>query len=235
MKKFYFCFLVLFFSSPVFSQWLYPTTKMVDSADTYFGVTYKDPYRWLENMKDETVVSWFKTQADLTNTTLNSLAGRDELIAEWQKLDKIQPPHIGNRIVENGRIFYNKRMPGDKVSKLYFREGMNGTEQLLFDPLTFQAGKTLSIQNFLPSYDAKKLLIAYSESGAEVSTIQVMDVDTKQFLTDLIPATAGIGGWTWDNNAFFYQWIKSADNTDPTARLNSKMKRHKLGDRKSVV
>lgn len=86
--------------------------------------------------------------------------------------------------------------------------------------LSFIEGKTLSVQQISPSYDGKKLLIGYAENGAEVQTIQVMNVDNKQFLPDMLSATAGIGGWTFDSKAFTYMWIKSADNTDPTARLN---------------
>jgi prolyl oligopeptidase len=206
-----------------------PLPKTVDAKDTYWGVTYTDPYRWLEDMKDPEVNTWFKAQADLTNATMNTIAGRDELIAEWRKLDKLQPPQIYFPITEGGRIFYQKRMPGEKVSKVYFRENMEAPEQLLFDPLGYLEGKTLSVQQISPSYDGKKLLIGYAENGAEVQTIQVMNVDTKQFLPDVIPATAGIGGWTFDNKAFTYMWIKSVDNTDPSARLNPKTKLHNLG------
>lgn len=230
MKNFLFIATLLCFTgSSVQAQWQYPATKTVDAQDTYWGVTYKDPYRWLEDMKDPEVNVWFKAQADLTNATMNTIAGRDELIAEWRKLDKLQPPQIYYPIKEGGRIFYQKRMPGEKVSKVYFRENMDAPEQLLFDPLTFQEGKILSVQQIAPSYDGKKLLIGYAENGAEVQTIRVINVDTKLFLSDEIPATAGIGGWTFDNKAFMYMWIKSADNTDPTARLNPKTKLHTLG------
>lgn len=105
-----------------FAQYNYPATKTVDSSNTYFGVTYQDPYRWLENFKDESVVSWFKQQADLSNSILNKISGRDELVAEWKMLDKLQPPQINSRTYENGRIFYRKTMPGENVSKLYYRE-----------------------------------------------------------------------------------------------------------------
>jgi prolyl oligopeptidase len=201
----------------------------VDAKDTYWGVTYKDPYRWLEDMKDPNVNAWFKAQADLTNATMNTIAGRNELIAEWRKLDKLQPPQIYYPIKEGGRIFYQKRMPGEKVSKVYFRENMDSPEQLLFEPLSYLEGKTLSVQQIVPSYDGKKLIIGYAENGAEVQTIQVMNVDTKQFLPDVIYTTSGIGGWTFDNKAFMYMWLKSGDNTDPTARLNPKTKLHNLG------
>jgi len=229
MTKFISSLLLLMISSTLFAQWNYPKTKTGDTSDTYFGLTYNDPYRWLEDLKSPEVIDWFREQADLTNTTMSKVSGRDELIAEWKKLDKLQPPVYYSPIKENGRIFYQKRIPGEKVSKVYYREGIQGKEQLLFDPLTFIQGKTLSVQQIVPSYDAKKLVIAYSESGAEVSTIQVMKVDTKEFLPDIITATAGAGSWTFDNNAFLYMWIKSADNTDPSSRLNPKMKLHKLG------
>jgi prolyl oligopeptidase len=219
-------------SSPGFTNsdlWKYPVTKTVDQSDTYWGVTYKDPYRWLEDFKDSSVVTWFKKQAELTNSIMNKISGRDELIAEWKKLDKLQPPSFNWPIKENGRFFYQKRMPGEKVSKVYYRESMNGKEQLLFDPLTYIKGKTLSVQQIIASFDGKKLIIAYAESGAEVSTVKVMNVDTKTFLQDSIYPTAGANGWTFNNNSFFYQWIKTADNTDPTGRLNTKTKLHMLG------
>jgi prolyl oligopeptidase len=87
----------------------------------------------------------------------------------------------------------------------------------------------LSVQQTIASFDGKKLIIAYAESGAEVSTLKVMNVDTKTFLQDSIYPTAGTNGWTFDNSSFFYQWIRTADNTDPTGRLNTKTKLHVLG------
>jgi prolyl oligopeptidase len=229
MKKLITFIVVFLCYSSLFSQWQYPSTKTVDSTDTFWGVTYKDPYRWLEDLKNPSVVSWFKEQADFTNATMNTLAGRDELIAEWKKLDKIQPPVYYTPVKEGGRIFYQKRMPGEKVSKVFYRESMEDAEHLLFDPLTFIAGKTLSVQAVIPSYDGKKLLLGYAEGGGEVSTLQVMNVDTKAFLPDLIPATGGAMGWSFDDKSILYMWLKSGDNTDPTARLNPKTKLHKLG------
>ncbi len=209
-----------------------PASKTVDSTDTYFGVTYKDPYRWLENIKSPEVEGWFKQQADYSNSILNKISGRDELIAELKMLDKLQPPRISDVDYENGRVFYRKTMPGEAVGKLYFRKGTNGKEQLLFDPLVYIKGKTLSIQSFKPSYDGKKVLISYATQGAEVSTLKVLDVDAKQFLKDSIyPVQAEFPlSWTFDNKSFLYEWLKSDDNKDPRARLNSKTKLHILGE-----
>ena len=210
------------------AQFQYPATKTVDSTDIYFGVTYRDPYRWLEYMETPEVETWFKEQAHYTDSVLNNLNGRDELIAEWKALDKLSPSALSSFNYQNERLFYRKTLAGENVGKIYFRQGMNGKEQLLFDPTTYIPGKTLSVQSITSSFDGKKLAIAYAEQGAEVSVIKILDVDTKKFLSDSIPANAGFGGWSFDNKSFMYMWIRSADSKDPTSRLNPKTKLHVL-------
>jgi len=222
-------FLLCFCVYTSFAQFKYPPTKKVDSANTYFGVTYKDPYRWLEYLKDTSVVSWFQRQADFSNAILNKLNGRDELIAEWKKLDKLKPSAITGIIYENGRLFYKKTMPGEAVGKLYYRQGENGEETLLFDPLTYISGKTLSVQSYVPSFDGHLIAIAYSQKGAEVSVLKIMNVDTRQFLEDEIYPSRGAESWSLDNKSVLYLSLKTADNTDPKARLNTKTKLHVIG------
>lgn len=229
MKKLILLTTLAICSANLTAQLNYPKTPKIAVTENLWGIDYQDDYRWLENMKDPKVVSWFKQQADLTNSVMNTISGRDELIQEWRKLALLQPAIIFSEAEANGKYFFQKRNPGEKVSKVYYRENLNGDDQLLFDPQTFILGKTLSVQSINPSNDGTKLLIAYSEAGAEVSTLRVMDVKTKKFLSDVINNTAGAGDWTLDDSAFFYTWIKSADNTDPAARLNPKSKLHKLG------
>jgi prolyl oligopeptidase len=60
MKKISFLILSILLVMSCHGQWNYPTTKTVDVSDTYFGRTYNDPYRWLENLKDTNVIAWFK-------------------------------------------------------------------------------------------------------------------------------------------------------------------------------
>lgn len=233
MKKLLlFAFIAIGSSS--FAQFKYPVTKTVDSADTYFGNTYKDPYRWLEYHNNPEVETWFKQQADYSNSVLNNISGRDELIAEWKKLDKLQPPRISGVQYEGGRYFYRKTMPGENVGKLYFRDGMSGKEQLLFDPTAYIKGKTLTLDGATPSYDGKMVAISYSQQGAEVPVVKVLNVDNKTFLTDSLFPTAGVGSWTFDNKAFYYMAIKSADNKDPEQRLNPKLKLHTVGTAQSA-
>ena len=221
-------FTAFIFCLQSFSQYNYPPTKTDDSTDTYFGVTYHDPYRWLEHIETPAVETWFKQEATYTDSILNNLNGRDALVAEWKSLDKLSPSVIGTFAYEDGRLFYRKTLPGESVGKIYYKQGTDGQEQLLFDPTTYIPGKTLSVQSISPSHDGKRLAIAYAEQGAELPVIKILDVDSKQFLKDsLYPAE--FGSWTYDNNSFLYAWIKSDDSKDPTSRLNSKTKLHTLG------
>jgi prolyl oligopeptidase len=108
MKKVLLPILCLF-TSAVFAQLSYPVSPQVDSTDTYFGVTYHDPYRWLEHMKDTSVASWFKQQSNYTNNVLGRLKGRDGLLAEWKALDKLVPAVNKSIAYENGRYFIKRR------------------------------------------------------------------------------------------------------------------------------
>ena len=150
MNRFASLTLPLLMAVPCLAQWQYPPTRTVDAADTYFGKTYKDPYRWLENLKDKDVEAWFKAQADLTDGLLAKIPARDALAKEWMELDKLKPATYSSIAYENGRVFYKKTLGGENVGKLYFRQGWNGTEKLLFDPATYKAGVTTTIESAAP-------------------------------------------------------------------------------------
>ena len=110
------------------TQWKYPPTKTGDAADTYFGKTYKDPYRWLENLKDKDVEAWFKAQAKLTDGLLAKIPAKDALAKEWMALDKLRPAKYTAITFEHGRVFYKKTLGGENVGKLFFREGWAGAD-----------------------------------------------------------------------------------------------------------
>jgi prolyl oligopeptidase len=211
------------------AQWNYPATRTVDAEDTYFGKTYKDPYRWLENLKDKEVETWFKSQAELTDSLLAKIPGRDALVDEWMALDKLNPASYRAIFYENGRVFYKKTLGGENVGKLYWREGWNGAEKLLFDPGTYKPGVVMTIESAVPSWDGKHVALGFSSGGAEYSEIRILDVDGGVLLPERFYPSYGPIGWTKDNQAFFYDAGKVADIKSPDVELNRKTRLHKLG------
>jgi prolyl oligopeptidase len=229
--KTFFCFvMLLLLSTYSYTQWTYPPTRTVDSSDTYWGTTYKDPYRWLENIKSKEVEDWFKSQAGLSKNLLDKIAARDSLVKEWMSLDKLKPASYSDIVYEGTRLFYKKTRGGENVGQLYYREGWNGEEKLLLDPSTYRAGVVTTIQSIVPSYDGKNIALGLSAAGAEVSEIRVLNVESDRLLPDSIyPSWFGPIGWTLDNSSFFYFSQKTADNKSPEFELNTKTRVHKLG------
>jgi prolyl oligopeptidase len=229
MKKSLFFFIAALLATPTRAEWHYPPTKTVDVSDTYFGKTYKDPYRWMENMKDKEVEDWFKSQADLTDSLLAKIPGRDSLAEEWMTLDKLKPAAYNSITYENGRVFYKKTLGGENVGKLFVRQGWNGTEKLLFDPNTYKTGVVTTIQSMLPSWDGKYLVMGLSSQGAEYSELRVLDVDQAKLLPESMYPSYGPGGWMKDNKSFFYDMGKVTDIKSLEIELNRKTKVHKVG------
>ena len=222
-------FLSVLAAIPCHAQWNYPPTKTVDASDTYFGKTYLDPYRWLENLKDTNVISWFKSQAELTDDQIAKIPGRDALVQEWMVLDKLNPAAYSAISYEHGRLFYKKTMGGENVGKLYSREGWNGAEKLIFDPLTYKAGVTTTINDAVPSWDGKFVALGLSSGGAEWSEIRILKVDDGTLLPERFYPSGGVNGWTKDSKSIFYDASKVTDIKSPEIELNRKTKLHKLG------
>jgi prolyl oligopeptidase len=216
------------------APWSYPPTKTTGASDIYFGKTYKDPYRWLENLKDKDVEAWFKAQAELTDSVLAKIPARDALANEWMELDKLKPATYSQITYENGRVFYKKTLGGENVGKLYFRDGWKGQEQLLFDPAEFKPagakpGDVTTIVSYTGSPDGRHVVLALSAAGAEFSELRTQEVDSKKLLPEAMYPSYGPLAWTMDSKSFFYDSGKVADIKSPEIELNRKTRLHTLG------
>ena len=229
MKRFLCAVLPVLVCLSSHAEWEYPPTRTVDASDTYFGKTYKDPYRWLENTKEKDVEAWFKSQAELTDALIAKIPGRDALAREWMVLDKINPATYSSITYERGRVFYKKTLGGENVGKLFFREGWSGAEKLLFDPTNYKAGVVTTIQSILPSWDGQHVAMGLSLGGAEWSELRVLDVERGTLLPESIYPSYGPSGWTKDGRSFFYDAGKVTDVKSLDIELNRKTKLHKLG------
>src|SRR5438132_11082592 len=60
--------------------------------DDYFGTKISDPYRWMENIKqDPEAQKWLKSQADFTRQKLDSMPGYTKLKARISQLVNSEP------------------------------------------------------------------------------------------------------------------------------------------------
>ena len=176
-------------------------------TDTYFGTTLTDDYQYLENTEDTTVMAWLKAQGDYAKTVLGSIDARQELLDKMYDFDSRRTVRVTNlSITDNDHYFYLKTTPDDDTGKLFFREGLGGTETLLFDPETFGNDSTVKyvINNILPTYDGEYLAFGVTPNGKELATLMVMKVDERQLLPDRVEQVLGITSWLPGKNSFLY-------------------------------
>lgn len=208
-------------------QYHYPASRIVEVSDEYFGTTIPDPYRWLEDVKSPEVTDWLKAQADYTNSVLNTIPNQDKLIREFETYDAMRTISYFPVAKANGKYFYEKRLPGEQVSKLYYRQGKDGKEVLLFDPQKFVEGKTFDYSSSVND-DGSRIAINLSEAGSEIGDIRILDVTTGKFLPDIIPH--GTGSFAaGSKNEILYVQAKGYDVHDPEQALNQPFKLHVLG------
>ncbi len=176
-------------------------------AETMYGTSVTDPYRYFENMKDPVVVRFFKEQNAYTRAVLSRLgAARERLFARIKVLDNAGVSVTGVTR-EGAYYFYEKLNPGDNGPKLYVRNADGSGERVLVDPQNLAtAGKHFTINYFLPSLDGKYVAYGISEGGSEAAVIRVVDSVTGQTLPDAIDRAyyVGVTSWLPDGKSFYY-------------------------------
>ncbi len=210
-----------------------PLAQVKPVEDMYFGKKISDPYRYMENLKDTTVQQWLKQQSDYSRNILNSISGRQKLIDKMFEFDKRQSSQIGYLIItDNDLYFYLKTTPADETGKLFYRDGFEGKETLLFDPAKYSADTTQKyvISSVSPSIDGSKVAFDVAPNGSESSVLFTMDVKNMKLYPEKIDRCWGASpSWLPDNNSFLFTRLQSSDVHDKNRELDSKAYLHTVG------
>ncbi|MDQ6531494.1 prolyl oligopeptidase family serine peptidase [Flavobacterium sp. LHD-85] len=229
IRKTAFALLVFITSQASQAQYKYPTTPERPVVDDYFGTKITDSYRWLEDMNNPEVQKWFKDESDYTNSIVKTISGRDDLFKRMKEIQALGGDQYA-LIRQVGDIYYyTKNKKNENIDKLYLRKGKNGTEILLIDPTTIKKGATIT--SFIISPDNKKLAVTISQDGAEVCDLQIMDLESKKFLSDkLTPVWSEFPfEFTPDSKAITYTQMVTRDNTSEDFLKNMKSFLHIIG------
>jgi prolyl oligopeptidase len=213
-----------------------PVAPVHPVVDEYFGVKVSDPYRYMENLDDPAVKSWFKGQNDYTRAVLAQIPGRDPLLAQIKMFDEAASARIFDlRLLPGDRYFFQKRLASEDVYKLYMRDGFSGEDKLLLDPAKFMTaadGPHFSISYYGPSNDGRYVAVGVSAAGSEDAVLRVLDTTTGRETGDVIDrAQFGSPAWLPDNHSFLYNRLQKLTATSaPTDRyLKSRAYLHVLG------
>lgn len=195
-----------------------PVALVRPVAETYFGQTVVDPYRWMEQSDNAELAAWMKAQDRHTREMLDRIPGRKQLLDRVRQLD-----NAGTSVPSaqrfGGKYFYLKGAPGSNSWKLYMRDGSSTREKLLIDPdLLAGSGTHVAVDYYSPSWDGRYVAYGLSPGGSEESVLHVLDATTGTRLADEIDrAQFANVAWRTDNRSFFYTRLpKLSPDAPPT-------------------
>src|ERR1035437_1208436 len=193
--------MILISSSHSNSQIVYPVTVKENVVDTYFGVEAKEPYRWLENDTSRATSAWVKAQNKVTYDYLARIPFRNELKKRLTSL--MNYPKYEAPFKKNGQYFFFKNNGLQNQSVLYRQASITSEPEILLDPNTFSTEGTVALHTQSFSKNGKYMAYSISKSGSDWNEIFVMDVASKQILSDHINWSKS-SDISWQGDGFYY-------------------------------
>jgi prolyl oligopeptidase len=184
----------------------YPPARIENVQDTLSGVSFADPYRWLEADTDE-VRGWQRAQAALASTH----------VREWppfEQLRQLVRQYIGGTAVSTPRFaagkWFRTYMPeGASQSVAIVADAPLAEGRMLFDPRTENPAHPPFLSWISPSPDGCTLALGVCADGSESNTIRLIEVATGQVLANpptqmLMDNWSGGVHWLPDSSGFFF-------------------------------
>lgn len=162
-----------------------PFTSVDAVTEVLHGVRVTDPYRWLEDQDSPRTRQWLDAQHEYARSYLENIPGRDRIRDRIRELvdvatyDSVQQVGL--------RYFFRKRQPGQQQFCICFRECADGPDQLLIDPAVRCTGPYTAVKPLRVSPDGRLLLYEVKEGGERTGTFEILDIDTRAILPDILP------------------------------------------------
>ncbi|GMN07989.1 prolyl oligopeptidase family serine peptidase [Croceitalea sp. MTPC5] len=205
----------------------YPTTKKVDTVETYFGTEVSDPYRWLEDDRSPETEAWVKTQNKTTFGYLDSIPFRDDLKNRLEKLWNYEK--LGSPFKEGDYTYFYKN-DGLQNQYVVYRKKDDGQDEVFLDPNTFSEDGTTSLAGLSFTKDGSLATYLISEGGSDWRKAIVLNATTKEQVEDTL-VDIKFSGISWKGNeGFFYSSYDKPKGSELSAKTDQhKLYYHKLG------
>ncbi|NIJ35982.1 prolyl oligopeptidase [Sphingopyxis panaciterrae] len=187
----------------------YPQVEPRPETVEFGGISYQDPFRWLEEDADPAVTAWQAAQDALTQAHLVGLPGfgafSDRLAVIGAKEDPTVPIFAGGR-------WFRKYVPeGQNLAVVELSESPTGAGRRVVDLNAMQTGEPLQLSTFIPSPDGRKAIFGWAAGGREEPHCQIIDVDTGAVLVDGLPQKQPLFfAWLPGSSAIVYSVLDPA-------------------------
>ena len=174
-------------------------------TETHYGITVTDPYRYMENEKDQSVIDWMKAEGRYTRSVFDSLPGHAALLKRISSFtDSFDSVQSLQRL--GGRTFYEEKGTGSDNYDLLVKNA-DGSVKKLVDVAALRAahgGTPYAINYVRPSNGGGLVAVGISEGGSEDASLFVYDTVTGKQIAGPVPhAQFGAVQWTSDDSSLF--------------------------------
>jgi prolyl oligopeptidase len=180
-----------------------PVTPIEPVTEILHGVPVTDPYRWLEDQNSPRTRVWIHEQTRYARSYLDNISGRERI---RDRIREFLAVEIYDSLRKSGdRYFFRKRLPEQEQPCIYVREGADGEDELLVDPSARGTGKYTAVRPLRVSPNGRLLLYEVKEGGERTGTFEILDVQTRRALPDVLPR-GYLRGFAFapDEKGFYY-------------------------------
>jgi prolyl oligopeptidase len=212
------------------------------TTNTYFSTEINDPYQYMENLNDTTVLSWLSEQNNYATETLYKISGRAKLLETIETYDKLRSETIYDlKILSPNAYYYLKTSPDHIANILCFKAGIDGEEVEIFNSKNYKSttNHKYIINYFQSSWNGKKIAISFTKNDEEISEVAVLDLETQKLHPEIIdhcwPSELGGINWLPNDSGFVYTHIPEIDTKSSNYILNTSAVLYRLGtDTKNI-
>jgi prolyl oligopeptidase len=180
-----------------------PFSPVEPVSEILHGVTVTDPYRWLEDQESAQTRRWIETQTEYARAYLDSIPGREQIRDRIRELLDVETCYSIQKVGD--RYFFRKRLPGREQPCIFLSEGQDGKDCLLIDPAERGGGRHTAVKPLRVSPDGRLLLYEVKEGGERTGTFELLDIQSRKTLPDVLPR-GYLRGFAFapDSRSFYY-------------------------------
>jgi prolyl oligopeptidase len=176
------------------------STPAEPATETIGGITFDDPYLWLEADSDRTL-AWQAAQDAATLDRITAWPG-------YQVLREQIAPYVRDGFIaaprHHGGNWFSLRF-ADGGPQLMVASHPDDAGRVLVDATAMDSARgPASLDWFYPSPDGRLVVFGISFNGDEQSVMHIVDADSGQVLADRMPyMSAAIVSWLPDSSGFW--------------------------------
>jgi len=182
-----------------------PDAAMRDTVLEIHGHQRIDPYYWLNQRENPEVIAYLEAENAYLEKRLapvNDLKQSlyDEMVARLDPTDESVP------YLKNGYYYFSMYREGDEYPVYLRKKGsLDADPEILLDENDLaKAYAYYHATGLQVSPDNQLLAFAEDTLSRRIYTLRFLNLNTGEFLADMIPNTTGLMAWSSDNQTVFY-------------------------------